>query len=82
MKKIIKNIFIFAIIAMIITTSTIYFFNNIERFSSTEENALRLALNKRDPLAIERYQYYIDKDVYLFDGPITFEMMADKYNLD
>lgn len=60
----------------------IHIITDIEKFSSISQYHLLLDLNDGDQEAIDRYQYYIDKDDYLFDGPLTIHMMAEKYGLD
>lgn len=65
----------------IITLVTVGF-NNSERFIKPASRQLMLAVEAEEDWAIEKFNKYIEKDVYLWNGPITMNAMADKYRLD
>ena len=56
--------------------------NNLERFSVHDRKALLYALEAGQPDAVEKFNDYIARDIYLFDGPMTMKAMADKYDMD
>ena len=55
----------------------------VELFDTVARNQLREQLNNRDEEAITYYtEYFIDRNNYLFNGPLTIELMAEKYGYD
>lgn len=62
--------------------SSVRFMNNFEVYSNTARYQLMNGVERGDAEDIARFNDYIEKDVYLFNGPITIKAMADKYNLD
>lgn len=70
--------------AIIVIVGTFgYFTKNWERFDSVARKQLMLDINKGDKEAIAFYRdNYINRDIYLFDGNFTLEMMANRHGLD
>lgn len=58
------------------------FVDNIELFSANHRVALMHEVMAGNEESIEIFEKYIDRDIYLFNGPTTLKAMADKYNLD
>lgn len=81
---------IVAIVVAIITVMAAIFvppaidrLNAPEIYSSTMRADLLRGLESNDPEMLEYYKIaYIDKNIYLFDGPLTFKLMCEKYDLD
>lgn len=55
---------------------------NAEKHSSQSKYHLLLGVERNDPVAIERFNKYIENDDYVLNGPKTIKAMADKYGLD
>ena len=70
-------------LALLVIMCTCGIFNvlgHIEMYDQTAKYQLMLSLENGDPDAMEYYQHtYTDKDIYLFDGPISRQIVADKY---
>lgn len=75
------------IMLLAIIVMTIFMVRSIskypEQYSTIVMNSLRMELNEGNADAIERYKsVYIENDKYLFNGPLTIELCAEKYNLN
>lgn len=80
-KRIISRIFFIAITILIIIF-IIDMFKHYEKYDSVARYQLMLDLEQGDTEAIEYYKdNYIKDDLYLFDGDISFDMFAEKYNI-
>lgn len=79
--RIIGNLFFLAI-TIIIVIFVVDMFRHYEKYDSVARYQLMLDLEQGDEKAREYYQdNYIKDDLYLFDGNISFDMFADKYNI-
>lgn len=79
--RVIGNLF-FLVIAIIIIVFVVDMFKHYEKYDSVARYQLMLGLERGDEEAKEYYQdNYISDDIYLFDGDISFNMFADKYNI-
>lgn len=80
-KRIISRMF-FIVIAILIIIFIVDMFKHYEKYDSVARYQLMLDLEKGDEEA-EEYYYnnYVKDDLYLFDGDISFNMFADKYNI-
>ena len=57
-------------------------FRHYEKYDSVARYQLMLDLERGDEEAEEYYKdNYISDDLYLFDGDISFNMFAEKYNI-
>ena len=56
--------------------------NNLERISIKERVHFLRDVEAGDEDALDLFYDYIERDIYLGDGPITIEAMANKYDLD
>ena len=57
--------------------------NAPELYSSTMKADLLRGLEANNQEMLEYYkEAYIEKDIYLFNGPLTFNLMCEKYELD
>jgi len=82
-KTIVTGIVIFIAIIIAGTLLIQHVDNNIEMYSSVSRYHFMQDLNNNDSEAIERYKnHYIANDKYLFDGPLTIGLMAQKYGID
>jgi len=82
-KTIVTNIVIFIAVIAAGSLLMLHIDDNIEVYSSTRNYQFMMDLNNGDREAIERYEsHYIARDKYLFNGPLTIELMAEKYNID
>lgn len=76
----------FIVVSVIVLASCVLMYNVAnypEKYITTDRNVLLMQLNNGDEDAIEYYySTYIKRDVYLFDGPLTIELMAKKNGLD
>lgn len=80
-KRIISRIF-FIVIAILIIIFVVDMFKHYEKYDSVARYQLMLDLEKGDEEAEEYYKdNYIKDDLYLFDGDISFNMFAEKYNI-
>lgn len=80
-KRIVSRIFFIAI-AILIIIFVVDMFKHYEKYDSVARYQLMLDLEKGDEEAEEYYKNnYISDDVYLFDGDISFNMFAEKYNI-
>jgi len=69
---------VFAIVGGIYTIAS-----NSEMYDTVARKSFKNDLNNGDEEAIERYKNeYIENDKYLFNGPLTIKLMAEKYDLD
>lgn len=79
--RIIGNLF-FIVVAIIIVIFVVDMFRHYEKYDSVARYQLMLDLERGDEKAREYYiDNYISDDIYLFDGDISFNMFADKYNI-
>lgn len=79
--KSIGNLF-FLVITIIIVIFVVDMFQHYEKYDSVARYQLMLDLERGDEKAREYYQdNYINDDLYLFDGDISFDMFADKYGI-
>ena len=79
--RIIGNLF-FLVITIILVIFVVDMFRHYEKYDSVARYQLMLDLERGDEKAKEYYQdNYINDDLYLFDGDISFDMFADKYNI-
>lgn len=80
-KRIISRMF-FIVIAILIIIFVVDMFKHYEKYDSVARYQLMLDLEKGDEEA-EEYYYnnYVKDDLYLFDGDISFNMFAEKYNI-
>lgn len=80
-RKIVKRLlFIVEVIIMVVFIADM--FKHYERYDSVARYRLMLDLEKGNKEAEEYYQdNYIKDDLYLFDGDISFNMFAEKYNI-
>lgn len=80
-KRIVSRVFFIAI-AILIIIFVVDMFKHYEKYDSVARYQLMLDLERGDEEA-EEYYYdnYISDDVYLFDGDISFNMFAEKYNI-
>ena len=79
--RIIGNLF-FLVITIIIVIFVVDMFRHYEKYDSVARYQLMLDLERGDEKAKEYYQdNYINDDLYLFDGDISFDMFADKYGI-
>lgn len=80
-KNIISRIF-FIVIAILIIIFIADMFKHYEKYDSVAKHQLMLDLERGDEEA-EEYYYdnYVKDDLYLFDGDISFNMFAEKYNI-
>lgn len=80
-KKIVSRVFFIAI-AILIIIFVADMFKHYEKYDSVARYQLMLDLERGDTEAIEYYKdNYISDDLYLFDGDISFDMFAEKYNI-
>ena len=55
---------------------------DIEYYLPTARNAMRIKINNGDVEEIEHYKsHYIERHKYLFDGPVTEELMAKQFGI-
>ena len=74
-------VLVVAIVAIVATFT--HFTKNWECYDSVARKQLMLDINKGDKEAIAFYRdNYINRDIYLFDGNFTLEMMANRHGLD
>lgn len=80
-KRIISRMF-FIVIAILIIIFIVDMFKHYEKYDSVARYQLMLDLERGDEEA-EEYYYdnYVKDDLYLFDGDISFNMFAEKYNI-
>ena len=80
-KRMISRVFFIAI-AILIIIFVADMFKHYEKYDSVARYQLMLDLERGDTEAIEYYKdNYISDDLYLFDGDISFNMFAEKYNI-
>ena len=77
-----ETLFVVAVI-MIIGCIFGHFTKNWECYNSVARKQLQMDVNKGDEDAIKFYRdNYIHRDIYLFDGPMTIELMANRHSMD
>lgn len=80
-KRIVSNIISILIVVVMIVV-LIDAFKHYERYDTVAKYHLMLDLEKGDDEALEYYKdKYISDDIYLFDGDISFNLFAEKYNI-
>lgn len=81
-KRILYNIAnIIAVIIIIFIA--VDFFKHYEKYDSVSRYYLMLDLENGNDEALEYYKdKYISDDIYLFDGDISFDLFAEKYNIE
>lgn len=78
----IKDMVIGAVLIYILGSSIIKGVMYPEQVSSTQRYHLMNELNRGDEQAIEYYRdRYIARDVYLFDGDLSFSLFVEKYGI-
>lgn len=80
-KKKMENLLLVLIVfIMVLFISDIY--KHYEKYDTVARYHLMLDLEKGDKEALEYYKdNYINEDIYLYDGNISFKLFAEKYNL-